>query len=529
MAQDPFKSDQIQILGDSETALGDRLLRDDPLDGSLQFVDPRVPSGVNLTSLAGLQQLARTIIVSPSGIGASKDEDGDPITTIQRALDAVPSSADDANPWTILVGPGLYIEDVLWVKDSVSLVGLGKVTLRGDTTSPLRIVEGLSTIPRNIAIRNIRLEGVIANEACVDVLTSTFAFGTLDILSIPNVGDSVTVGGVLLTAIANGSVPAPGEFELGTTEDETADNLATAINDPVNGLVGVVVASALASLVTIRASQPGVAGNAITLVSSVPLVMLPSGATFAGGQDTAGNSQVGLTRILVTQCELVASATPSYQVRASAVNYIEITDCDLAGSSAASILDIRNCAGLEVVRVRDAVNLEIHYDSGAAELPVILTSSYSVEDLASSGTVNSELLGVGSLTVSSSTLQLVFLSGDRPWSFTNTSMGPLQVGGASPSVTLSNCSRGVLTGFGVGTLAESRSFGVLTFAASVTESVVFPVPTPDTLYTVVVEQSVAPATVGDIPTVLNKTVTGFDVVFGTPQNSNFRYVVYRDI
>ena len=109
--QPPFQSDALEV-NNADAPVGPRLLEADLNDGSLRFTDTRVPAGINLAELAGLQQLNNTIVVSQTGVGASKDANGDPITTVQGGLDAVPDSADVDAPWTVFVAPGLYVEDV---------------------------------------------------------------------------------------------------------------------------------------------------------------------------------------------------------------------------------------------------------------------------------------------------------------------------------------------------------------------------------------------------------------------------------
>lgn len=525
MAQDPFRADQYKVEGDSEVALGERVIYDDPLDGSMRFRDPRIPGGVNLTALAGIQQLARTLVVTTDGIGASKDDDGNPITTIQKALDQVPTSADYWTPWLIVVGPGVYVEDIQWSKDYTTLVGLGGVIFRSASArSTVRVLAGVGSIPQRMTIQNVTIENSVANAACVDFLSSTYATGTFTIVTNPNVGDIVTVSGVALTAILNGSIPAPGEFELGTTTAETAENLVIAINDPVNLLDSVVKASSSGNIVTVRAYQPGVGGNAITLASSVPLVITPSGATLTGGTDESTGSFVGFVRARIQGCRLEAQTTPCYQVRAKAINNLEIVDCDGAGSSVGSLLDVRECASVSMEDVQNLVGLEMHYDSGAASLPALAgTSTYELRRVSGTSTFNTFLTGVGEVVGTSVDVGPLNISGDRPWTFTRSVFGATQIGGASPTVVFQNCQRGVLTGFGTGTLAESISEGTVVFAASVFESVVFAVPQPNTNYTVLFEN----LALTDPATLFNKTVTGFDVGFGALQTLTLRYIVYR--
>jgi hypothetical protein len=116
------------------------------------------------------------------------------------------------------------------------------------------------------------------------VAPSPRAVGSYLIDTIPAPGDILTINGNPLTAMAG--APGVDQFQVGGTEIATATNIAAAINDPANSfLVDVYANSYGTDTVHIFASSGGVAGNAITIVSSVPLVMVPSGATLVGGAD----------------------------------------------------------------------------------------------------------------------------------------------------------------------------------------------------------------------------------------------------
>lgn len=95
------------------------------------------------------------------------------------------------------------------------------------------------------------------------------------------VGDTVTVDGVVLTAVL--VPPGPLQFQISPLNPATtASNLATVINANVASVTAV----ADANNVKITANAPGVAGNAITLGSSNPAGILASGGFLTGGADT---------------------------------------------------------------------------------------------------------------------------------------------------------------------------------------------------------------------------------------------------
>jgi hypothetical protein len=109
--------------------------------------------------------------------------------------------------------------------------------------------------------------------------TATGSFQVGSPLSI-SPGDTVTVDGVVLTATAG--VPAANEFMIAGSAPATAIELASAITT----FVPTARAQANGPIVTVIAEASGAAGNAITLASSIPAVIIPSGATLTGGSNT---------------------------------------------------------------------------------------------------------------------------------------------------------------------------------------------------------------------------------------------------
>lgn len=535
MPQPPFRSDEYEV-ENADAPVGPRLIGADENDGSLRFTDTRVPGGINLAELAGLQQLNSTIVVSQTGVGASKDANGDPITTIQAGLDAVPTSADANSPWTVFVAPGLYVEDVYFLKDGVTLQGLGTVRLRNSSAvSTLRMRAGVTDTPRRVMIRDIRIENVTATEACIDISSATFASGTITIAAVPNIGDIADVNGTTFTAIANGSVPAPGEFELGTDEATTAANLAAAINDPVNGINTLVIATTTGTVVTIRALNDGVAGNAITLSSTVALVMVVSGATLTGGTDSGPLSIVGDDLIQIINCDLVPTVATGFTLRAASVNNLYVEGGNWTEAATGTTFSVIDCAYCNLIGVVTE-GVVLNYDNTNVDLPSIGTSSYEMSRVeVGAGGLLAGYVGVGSLQLTDCTVTgTTVYSGDAPaQSFTarRCSFGPMTVGGVAPATVLSNCTRGALVGAGTGTLSETTWFSTAVFAAVPVVTVPFDEPQPDLAYTVLLEPEGPPAAITDIPSVPSaaKTTTGFDIAFGAPQALSINFVVKRDI
>ena len=134
MAQDPFLIDQIQIEpGSGQTLLVSR----DAATGALRLQDAVTTGGILLHQLAGLRAIGNVYVVGKTGTGAE-------YTTIQSALDAVPSAASSANPYIVLVMPGIYTETVNIARDGVRLVGLGNPLIR----SALELTPDCRVAPR---------------------------------------------------------------------------------------------------------------------------------------------------------------------------------------------------------------------------------------------------------------------------------------------------------------------------------------------------------------------------------------------
>lgn len=522
---DPTRADVFQV-ENSDAPAGPRRLEARVSDGSLLFRDPQVPDGIALFELAGLQRAHNTIVVSQTGEAASKDLDDQPITTIQQALDRVPDSADQNNPWLILVMPGVYDENILWTKDWVFLVGVGPVVLRSPLDQDtVRVVQGESTIPRRLRIQNIRIESSSIGRSCVHFLTSRFAVGSVTFSANPNAGDILTIGGVSFMAVQNGTTPAANQFELGLDIPTTIANLIDSIRDPINGITDQVVPSSSGNTLILRAYEPGVSGNSIALTSLVPLVMIPSGATFSGGAEESADSQVALELAELFDCDLVATGMNGRPVRAKGVNRIKVKGGDWSDSAEGiSIFDVREVAYLDVQDVL-LQRVEVHYNSASDYKPLTPTSSYSFRNVQVRGGFSSNLAGNGSLDCSLCSLQSVSVSGSQSFKFARSDMGNLLVGGHS-KVTLSSCKRGSANGEITAHLDETSMRGSLEFNNSAEETFTFPIPSSSPDYQVHVE--VSSEDVPFIPSGL-KGNEGFAIRFSNAVTQAVRFEVRRNI
>lgn len=95
------------------------------------------------------------------------------------------------------------------------------------------------------------------------------------------VGNTVTIDGTVFTAVAGAATPGDATFSIDTGNPETAASLVAQIKAHATASKKV-TAKAAAAVVTLRARQPGTAGNALTLASSGATLAV-SGATLSGG------------------------------------------------------------------------------------------------------------------------------------------------------------------------------------------------------------------------------------------------------
>jgi hypothetical protein len=292
------------------------------------------------------------------------------------------------------------------------------------------------------------------------------------------------------------------------------------------------------TVVTVRAQTDGVAGNAITLSSTVVLVIIPSGATLTGGTASGPGSTVGDDLIQVLDCDLVPTMATGFQFRAAAVNNMYVSGGNWNDTATGTTVSVIDCAAFELNNVFcDALVLD--YDDTNPDIPSITTSAYVLNNVRAEASPVSSLMagyvGVGSLTLTDCTIggSTTYSGGAPAQSFDarRCAFGGMTVGGVSPAMTLSNCTRGTLTGAGTGTLAETTWFGGAVFAAVPVASVVFDEPQPDLAYTVLLEPEGPIAAITDVPFVPSaaKTTAGFDIAFGAPQALTINFVVKRDI
>lgn len=517
MAQPPFKTDVLQI---EPAAAGTRTIGRDAAAGELRFTDPSFPAGVVLADLVGIQTIENTTVV---GIGG-----GAPFTTIQAAIDALPTTGSSTNPNVILVFPGTYNEKLTIDKDGIVLAGQGLVRIVNSDADPtIYVTQGDTTVPRFVRFMNLTVVAENDGAACVHLDGSnTHATGSFTVVTAPlAVGDKVTVGGIHLTGVAASRTSGGSNFNctIGTTAALAAEIVA-AMNDPANAFSGAITAVLDGSDVDLTAVTPGATGNAITLATTTTP---PGGITASGPNMTGGgglNSLVGVDGIEVFGCELIASGIGSKQVLANNVNHVRVVGGTWDGSSSTSVSTVAQTASFVVDGVGWVNDIEVAYDTGSPE-PTAPGEGWVMRNVGRAGTLLINLIGAGSTRVSNCpAVGHTTHNGDRTFRAVGSGFGNMLIED-TVAATLANCTRGTVGGVGTGTLQETLSVGTVSFSASALETVTFGVAQPDNTYTVVL----------DVPSVFvtaavtSRTAASFDISTSAPCTGTIGYTVLRQI
>jgi hypothetical protein len=161
---------------------------------------------------------------------------------------------------------------------------------------PDTIIAGLSLEGRNLLARNkcgdvaYRVRGwQLGRGGYVDdTSTSGLAFQTVTVSGLPAPGDTVEIGGIVVTAVASGADLLT-QFDIGATVAATATNIATTLNGNLS-LHPSFLATVVGPVVTITARAPGTLGNFVQVTVTGPLTL--GGPTLAGGFGTQGANPV---------------------------------------------------------------------------------------------------------------------------------------------------------------------------------------------------------------------------------------------
>lgn len=135
---------------------------------------------------------------------------------------------------------------------------------------------------------------VLGKQAFGSVSASTgtaFASGTITLAALPAAGDTVTIGGTVVTFVA--ANPVGNQVLIGATIAATAQNLEAFLAGSADANLIKFTYSVNAAVVTLTAAAIGTGGNALALATSNAVAVTLSGATLTGGAANTGNATVG--------------------------------------------------------------------------------------------------------------------------------------------------------------------------------------------------------------------------------------------
>jgi hypothetical protein len=512
MAQPPFKADVYQV---EPGATGTRTISRNTTDGALLFIDPIYPTGLGLADMAGLQTIPSIFLVG-----------GMDYPTIQDALDAIPSTSSAAQPSVVLIPSGTYEETLTISQDGVVLMALGQVTITNDDANPtIHIVQNGTSIPKFVRLVGLTVEATDDASTCVYVDGSnTYATGSFTVVTAPlAAGDVLTINGVPLTGVAAGRTSGANNFNVNQVSTTAmAAEIVAAINDPANAFDGLVVATLNGSIVETEAVDPGAVGNGITLttVTVPPGGVSTSGATLTGGGGV--DSEVGLDRISLENCTVLATGVGTKQLDVFAANYVWVTGGTWFGSSSTSFTTASQVGSFCIQNVGWVNDIEVAYTTASPQ-PYIGSSEWVMTQVAQAGDLLLDFNGDGSTTLAHSQVGAVSQAGDRTLVAKYCTMGNIVLSD-TVAATLAYCSRGSITGAVATTLAETTLAGSVVFAATLSETVTFDVSQPDTNYTVLVDADALALFAATA-----RSTTGFTISTTAPFTGTVQYVVIRSI
>lgn len=258
-----------------------------------------------------------TIHLDLSALNASTDGTFDPSTAslatiLENVLDFAPPGTTITDVLSIRHDDGNYDSAVVQDLQASTIVGLGTghVAITLDN-NPTVVSGGLN-------------------------LSAIQAQGSIVVAGVPAAGETITIGGVVLTGVAGARTPGSDDFDVTGPTSAIAADIAAAINDGANSFTGTVTASAISSTVILTAVPVGAAGNGITLVTSDAVNFTLSGGSLTGGVDgnpsypmvgDSGAGDVGSPRRVFVEIEVAypkgvgLTDTPDLEVVPDATNY----------------------------------------------------------------------------------------------------------------------------------------------------------------------------------------------------------------
>jgi hypothetical protein len=155
----------------------------------------------------------------------------------------------------------------------------------------LKLVSDSALITGGAALQRGSVLGKVAFGSLTSSAGKTFASGSVVVAALPVAGDTVTIGGTVITFVA--ANPVGNQVAIGATVAATADNLAAFLIGSLDANLIKFTYSVSNATVTLTAAALGTAGNSLTLATSDATAFTVSGATLSGGTANAGIETIG--------------------------------------------------------------------------------------------------------------------------------------------------------------------------------------------------------------------------------------------
>ncbi len=250
---------------------------DDPstiMVGGGSIVPTRAGGTVTVTGVPDTLQRASgslTVVSVPVPVGATVTIGGVVLTSVAAAPVPGDDTFDGSGPSATAVAAGIA---AAINGGSVSGWGVATAVAASNTVALVSVADGVDG------------NGVtLSTDTPLVVPSGVTLTGGAD-------ADTLSIGLVTLSATVDPR--GPGTFRVGPTNFDTAASIADAINDPVNHLTGVVVATVSADIVQLVAAVAGTDGNAVTMSTDSAHLAL-SGPSLSNGVGDASCPPVNNT------------------------------------------------------------------------------------------------------------------------------------------------------------------------------------------------------------------------------------------
>jgi hypothetical protein len=156
----------------------------------------------------------------------------------------------------------------------------------------LKLVSDIAIIAGSAVLQRGSVLGLSKYGSIAGTAGKAFASGTIVVAAVPTAGDTLTIGGTVITfqAPVFDVAPAPGVVYIGATTAATAQNLLAYLEGSTDVNLVKFTYTLAGSTITATAATPGTGGNALTLATSDAGAFTLSGGTLAGGTANTGNA-----------------------------------------------------------------------------------------------------------------------------------------------------------------------------------------------------------------------------------------------